>query len=187
MAMGRDEARVVLVELGRIRAFSDVQGRHVVRMDNSVAKRQDLAHRLRDAGCSVNLDGNDWHTAGDLTPPAPPGGGLPLGRKLPKSAQSNLPRLDATFYESRHGSGDIHVTNHGPGDVYELNVEAPDHAANLVRSRDDFPVSKLPVGKSIKLMLLRHMADGLGSHFSLTATGRTEDGTPISQELFVSL
>lgn len=81
MAMGRDPHRTVIVELGRVRVFSDVHGRHVVRLD----KRQDLAERLRTAGCSVDLSGRDWHEAGDLVPPAPPGGGLPLGRKLPST------------------------------------------------------------------------------------------------------
>lgn len=39
-------------------------------MDNSTQKRNDLAARLRKAGCPANVDGNDWHTAGDLSPPA---------------------------------------------------------------------------------------------------------------------
>ena len=36
-------------------------------------KRQDLAERLRTAGCAVNTIGTDWHEAGDLTPPVAPG------------------------------------------------------------------------------------------------------------------
>jgi hypothetical protein len=35
-------------------------------MDNSTQKRQEFASRLKDAGCSVNLDGIDWHTDGDM-------------------------------------------------------------------------------------------------------------------------
>lgn len=38
----------------------------MVKMDNSTAKRQELAQRLITAGCSVNIDGTDWHTAGNL-------------------------------------------------------------------------------------------------------------------------
>jgi hypothetical protein len=26
-----------------------------------------LAHRLQAAGCSINLNGTDWHTAGDFS------------------------------------------------------------------------------------------------------------------------
>lgn len=66
MAMGRNQESTVLVELGELRPFSDIGGRHVVRLDNSTQRRQDLAHRLRDAGCPVNLDGTDWHSAGDF-------------------------------------------------------------------------------------------------------------------------
>lgn len=66
MAMGRDEKSTILVELGELRPFSDIGGRHVVRLDDSTQRRQDLAQRLRVAGCRVNLDGTDWHNAGDF-------------------------------------------------------------------------------------------------------------------------
>lgn len=67
MAMGRDPERTVLVEMGQLRPFSDVGGRHVLRMDGSSQKRQDLAKRLESAGCPVDLAGTDWHTSGDLS------------------------------------------------------------------------------------------------------------------------
>lgn len=66
MALGLNEARTVIIELGRLRPMSDMFGRHVVRMDGSVAMRQELAQRLQTAGCTVNLDGTDWHTEGDF-------------------------------------------------------------------------------------------------------------------------
>ena len=66
MALGRDPDRTVLVEIGQLRPFSDIAGRHTVRLDDSAAKRQDLAMRLRTAGCPVNLDGTDWHEAGEF-------------------------------------------------------------------------------------------------------------------------
>ncbi|MDE0087814.1 MAG: nucleotide-binding protein, partial [Candidatus Poribacteria bacterium] len=61
MALGRDPNRTVLVEIGRLRPFSDIAGRHTIRLDNSTEKRQALAMRLQTAGCPVNLDGIDWH------------------------------------------------------------------------------------------------------------------------------
>jgi predicted nucleotide-binding protein len=67
-AFGRHPERTVILEFGQLRPFSDVQGRHVIRMDNSPQKRNELVERLRSAGCAVNTSGGDWHTAGDLEP-----------------------------------------------------------------------------------------------------------------------
>ena len=66
MALGRDPNRTVLVEIGQLRPFSDVAGRHTIRLDNSTEKRQHLAMRLKTAGCQVNFDGTDWHKAGEF-------------------------------------------------------------------------------------------------------------------------
>lgn len=66
MAFGTHQDRTVLVEMGDLRPFSDIAGRHVVRIDNSTEKRQDLLDRLKIAGCPVDLSGRDWHTKGDF-------------------------------------------------------------------------------------------------------------------------
>ena len=66
MAMARSQDRTVLVELGSLRPFSDMAGRHTIRLDNKSQRRQELAQRLESAGCPVHLEGTDWHTAGDF-------------------------------------------------------------------------------------------------------------------------
>ena len=66
MAMSWSQDRTILVELGTLRPFSDIAGLHVIRLDNSSQRRQELADRLRAARCPVNLDGTDWHSAGDF-------------------------------------------------------------------------------------------------------------------------
>lgn len=66
MALGRDSKRTVLVQIGSLRPFSDVAGRHVLRLDNSSERRQDLAERLKTAGCPVDLTGRDWHKIGSF-------------------------------------------------------------------------------------------------------------------------
>lgn len=67
MAIGRNENQTILVELGEIRSMSDIIGRHAIRIDNTVAKRQALAYRLSTAGCAVKIEGRtDWHTTGDF-------------------------------------------------------------------------------------------------------------------------
>src|SRR5438270_266613 len=52
MAMGKFPERTIIVELGKLRPFSDVIGRLVIRIDNSSQKRQDIANRLETAGCT---------------------------------------------------------------------------------------------------------------------------------------
>lgn len=193
MAMGRDEDRTIIVELGRVRVFSDIHGRHAVRLDNSIAKRQELATRLKTAGCEVRLDGTDWHTAGDLTPPAPPGGGLPLGRKLPRSKASGLPQLSARFIDKGGNKlGDVVVTNHGPGDVYELDAEVPGGGngdGTVVRDATELPIPMLPSGKSVVVLKYAALA-ALGSrnrgYFNVHLTAKTADGTPLNKTEFVS-
>jgi len=70
MALARHPDRTLLIEIGKLRPFSDIGGRHVVRLDNDLHNRQDVANRLRTAGCPVNITGTDWHTTGDFTPPS---------------------------------------------------------------------------------------------------------------------
>lgn len=186
--MGREEDRTIIVELGQIKVFSDIHGRHVVRLDSDVKKRQELAARLETAGCAVRLTGTDWHDAGDLTPPAPPGGGLPLGRKLPSSKASGLPRLEARWIDNGGNKlGEVQITNHGPGDVYDLDVSAAGEEG-LLRDDGEWPLTRLPSGKSIRLLSTRSRSWGSrrSSHFYVTITGKTADGTPIEVEEFVS-
>jgi len=66
MAMGRDARRTVLVQISQLRPFSDISGRHVLRLNNTCQTRQELTERLKTAGCDVNLNGTDWHTVGSF-------------------------------------------------------------------------------------------------------------------------
>lgn len=66
MAFGRNPNATVLVQVGTIRQFSDIAGRHVVRLTNTVQSRMELVTKLKSAGCSVDDSGTDWHTEGDF-------------------------------------------------------------------------------------------------------------------------
>ena len=73
MAFGRDPERTLLIEIGPRKPFSDVAGRHVVRLDDSAQKRLAVARRLKEAGCEVSLDGDDWLSIGNFLISSPPG------------------------------------------------------------------------------------------------------------------
>jgi len=66
MAFGRHADRTVIIELGYLRPFSDISGRYVIKMNNSIAMRQELAQRLKTAGCDIDLIGTQWHKVGDF-------------------------------------------------------------------------------------------------------------------------
>lgn len=69
MAFGTHPDRTVMVQLGNVREFSDVAGRHVVQISNDYDKRQELATKLRNAGCEVDTTGSDWVRAGNFIDP----------------------------------------------------------------------------------------------------------------------
>jgi len=186
MGMGRDARRTVLVELGRVRPFTDVVGRHVVRLDNSPAKRKSLAQRLENAGCTVDLSGNDWLTSGDLTPPSPPGEGMPLGRKLPKAKVSGGIRLDLTYRDRGRGSGRLQIINRGSETAYDIDIKVPPEAGNFSLLTTELPLSKLPSGKSASLLASRHMGPGK-EHFDVRVTAKTAEGILYEEDVFLSL
>ena len=64
LALGKYPDRTILVQIGNLRPFSDIAGRHFIRLKNSSKSRQELAQRLKLAGCEVDLSGTDWHDAG---------------------------------------------------------------------------------------------------------------------------
>ncbi len=185
MAMGRDAQHTILVEVGEVRPFSDIAGRHAVRLDNSAPKRNELAQRLRTAGCEVDTTGDGWLTAGDLTPPPPPGKGIPLGRKLPVSRAPVGVSVDLRYHERQHG-GRLEIINRGPEAIYDLDLVLPPDIENFHLVSRDLPIDKLPGGKSVMLIALRTMGRGR-DHFEIRVTGRTEDGTLLSDDVFVSL
>jgi len=67
MALGRKPESTVLVQVGDVRPFSDVAGRHVVHLANTPTSRQELATKLANAGCNVDTTGTDWLSVGDFS------------------------------------------------------------------------------------------------------------------------
>jgi predicted nucleotide-binding protein len=67
MALGRE--RVVIVEVGATRGLSDTAGIHTIRLRDDVESRRDFAARLRDAGLTVDTEGEQWRTVGTFDRP----------------------------------------------------------------------------------------------------------------------
>jgi predicted nucleotide-binding protein len=66
LALGKYPDRTILVQVGSLRPFSDIAGLHLIHLKNTSKSRQELAQRLRLAGCSLDLSGTDWHDAGSF-------------------------------------------------------------------------------------------------------------------------
>jgi hypothetical protein len=90
MAMGRSAERTVLVQLGEHRSFSDISGRHMVRLSNLPEHRKALVERLRIAGCEVDTSGDDWFKEGDFSPPEPPRKVAPFSTSSPEAKNSSF-------------------------------------------------------------------------------------------------
>lgn len=180
MALGRHPDRTILVELGALRQFSDVAGRHAVRLDNSAAKRNDLANRLRDAGCDVSTSGSDWLSAGDFTPPKAASG--PMGRRVPSGTAARRNHLDARYLSRTGGSDRVQLKNVGSEDVFELTSP---NTGKFHGYLDDVEIPRLPAGKSVSLIVTQ--ASGAPDTFDLVVNGRTADGEEFSESLFLDL
>ena len=66
MAFGHHPDNTVIVQVGKIRPISDLTGRHIVHLDDSVETRHQLIIKLKAARCPVDDTGTDWHAAGEF-------------------------------------------------------------------------------------------------------------------------
>ena len=120
MAMAGSQDRTILVELGTLRPFSDIAGRHTIRLDNSPQRREDLAKRLQNTGCPVNLDGVHWHTAGDFEASVGPSvqgssdSSVTLERQSSSDERQQLPEDAKTLL--------VAATKNNHGLIYKLDL-----------------------------------------------------------------
>lgn len=184
MAMGRKPKQTILVQLGELRSFSDVHGRHVIRLSNDIEMRRSLALRLQTVGCNVNMSTDSWKEAGNFEIPKATPSEFPIGRRFTPRQEAPKINLDAKYHSRSGSSGDrLEIINRGNIDIFELDVKIPDFPG-LIVMRNELPLKKLPAGKSFNLIAVRTMAPSL-RQFEVTITGRTGDGESISVDAFV--
>lgn len=194
MALGRDAKRTVLVEVGEMRPFSDVAGRHAIRLSNSPVCRQALAARLKNAGCEIDLTGTDWQITGDFTAPPPPGDGLALGRRVPSAAPARKAIDFDLKYYNRGGNriDKLQVVNRGTETAYDVTLTVPEKAGIDLRSTGLQVISKIPGGgRSVTIdVMTSRMVDGgagMDDAFDVTITARTDDGEQHTQDVFLDM
>ena len=184
MALGCNPERTILVEFGSIRPFSDIAGRHVIHLNETIESRKEIRNRLETAGCDVDTSDDSWKEVGDFTPPSP-GNRLPLGRKEP-STEPKV-QINANHDDYGEGRGRLRVTNNSPLTIYNFNIEIPDEARpGFYAHLNELPLSKLPPYKTFSCITSRSLGGG-SQHFDIQVTGETEDGKTIQENAFVSL
>jgi predicted nucleotide-binding protein len=66
-AFGRSPERTILIQVGRVKLFSDIDGRYIPNFTGKEKERRDLINRLKSAGCQVNDNGDPWRSAGNFS------------------------------------------------------------------------------------------------------------------------
>lgn len=133
MALASHPDRTLLLEIGALRPFSDVGGRHTIRIvDGGAGERNTIVERLRTANCAVETSGKDWLDKpffGEVLRP-PVSASTPVLSTGPMNA-SILVHLD---YQKKQITSDLHqydlvasITNKGTKrfDDWELEVDFP--------------------------------------------------------------
>jgi predicted nucleotide-binding protein len=67
LAVGRHQHKTLLIQVGEVRGFTDILGKHIPKLSNDHAKRNDIANRLAKIGCRVDTTGDDWRTTGNFS------------------------------------------------------------------------------------------------------------------------
>ncbi len=132
MAFGTHPERTIVVELGTLRPFSDIHGRHTIRLDSTVAPLREIARRLKTAGCAVDDSGDDW-LATEFPPPRHRGDGSTTngaGRRELLAAAAGAVTNALDGFERRKGATEENVTERG--EAFDASVREVALLANQV-------------------------------------------------------
>jgi len=87
MALARHEEKTIMVQVGDIKSFSDIAGRHMVHLDDTFDSRNDFAGRLGKL-CKIDRSGNRWTKVGKFEPTGAVSSSKT--KQLPKTAQGSV-------------------------------------------------------------------------------------------------
>jgi predicted nucleotide-binding protein len=66
MAMAKYPDNTIFVQIGQVRSYSDIGGRHIIKFDGTEKKRENLLDRLASVGCLVDKKNEDWKKIGNF-------------------------------------------------------------------------------------------------------------------------
>jgi predicted nucleotide-binding protein len=156
MAFGFRRDRTILVEVGSPKPFSDVAGRHTVRLSNDVGRREDLIERLRTAGCAVSYQTQAWQTVGNFEASH---GSAAATKEIPtpivKFVDLNYPhdsgmqaRLEADGYKIRW-SGDSSLARRLDIEGWSLAAIADEHGREMILKMKDRPEDQTLIKRKV--------------------------------------
>jgi len=65
-AFGKAPQRTILVQIGDVKLFTDIEGRHIPNFTGNASDRHALKNQLKRAGCKVEDIGISWLSAGNF-------------------------------------------------------------------------------------------------------------------------
>ncbi|HEY7417275.1 MAG TPA: TIR domain-containing protein [Ktedonobacteraceae bacterium] len=68
-ALGRFSKRTILLQIGQVELFSDLDGRYMPNFTGKEGERRNLINRLISIGCTLQIDESRWRSAGNFQPP----------------------------------------------------------------------------------------------------------------------
>lgn len=68
MAMSSHPDGTVMTQLGDVKPFTDIGGIYITHLNNSVETRRELATKLINAKCQVDMSDDKWRHAGNFEP-----------------------------------------------------------------------------------------------------------------------
>ena len=142
-AFGTHPERTLLIEIGSVKRFSDVAGRHVVRLSDDPKRRLEVAQRLKTMGCPVSMDGRDWLTEGHFVCPDLPSSSAAAPAPSKDSSSGPRPNIRLIDVTNKAGFHHLHVKNFGSMAALDIVLIALDADPSIVRY--------VPVGQPILL------------------------------------